>query len=84
MRTTPYTALIAQTIETQRLNQTAAGPIFEPNHVEAYMRLEHSTLDGLSSEQFTDEVVLACECIQVAGIDEAERLAKTYGLGRVQ
>lgn len=51
----------------------------DPRHVEAYMRLEHGTLDALSREQWAAEVAIA-----VALINEdpagAERLAESYGL----
>jgi len=35
------------------------SPASDPRHVEGYMRLEHRTLDQLSSEQFRAEVALA-------------------------
>lgn len=51
-----------------------------PRHVEAWMRLEHSTLDGLSRQQFRSEVLMAIECIKAAGEAESEALAQSYGL----
>lgn len=56
------------------------APQFDPRHVEAYMRSEHSTLDGLSPSQFRTEVTMACECIRVGGFDMAERIARSFGL----
>jgi hypothetical protein len=52
----------------------------DPRHIEAYMRLEHSTLDALSPRQFMREVRLACLCVDEGGKDSAERLAKSFGL----
>ncbi len=66
---TPYTDRIAK-----------LAPDYDPRHVEAYMRLEHSTLDHLADWQFADEVKLCCECIDVGGLDEAEQCAQSFGL----
>lgn len=51
-----------------------------PRYVEAWMRLEHSTLDGLSAAQFREEVRVAEACIAEAGAEQSERLAESYGL----
>lgn len=57
---------------------------YDPRHVEAYIRLEHRTLDGLSRKQFKWEVGIAVECIRQVtaeeGIESVEVLANTYGL----
>ena len=53
---------------------------YNPRHIEAYMRLEHSTLDGLSPKQFSDEIGIAMECINVDGAGNAEKLAQSFGL----
>jgi hypothetical protein len=74
-----YAARIASTLEEQGLCEIA-GERFFPHHIEAYMRLEHSTLDGLDEEQFVDEVLLACEAILVGGTFDAEALARSFGL----
>ena len=52
----------------------------EPRHVEAYMRIEHSTLDGLSRRQFVHEVHVAVACIAEGGVAMAERVAQSQGL----
>lgn len=52
----------------------------DPRHVEAYMRVEHHTLDNLSPVQFTKEIKIAVACIKEDGIANAEALAKSYGL----
>ena len=51
-----------------------------PRQVEAWMRLEHPTLDGLSPPQFRDEVEAAIACIDRAGDDRSESLARSFGL----
>jgi hypothetical protein len=66
---TPYTARI-----------TALAPGYEPHHVEAYMRLGHSTLDHLSEQEFRAEIGIAKACIDEAGVAAAERLAASFGL----
>jgi hypothetical protein len=51
-----------------------------PRWVEAYMRLEHPTLDGLSRAQFSKEISIAIQCIKADGEENAERLAVSYRL----
>ena len=55
------------------------APLHDARHVEAYMRLEYSTLDGMSSQQFRAEVLHACKCID-ADPKQAEALAQSFGL----
>jgi hypothetical protein len=52
----------------------------DPRHVEGFLRIEHSTLDGLDVATFRREVKVACECIDAAGRDISERLARSYAL----
>jgi hypothetical protein len=52
----------------------------DPRHVEAWMRLEHPTLDGLSRAEFECEVDDAVVAIAAAGPDESEALAASFGL----
>ena len=52
----------------------------DPRHVEAWMRLEHPTLDGLSAAEFEREIDLAVVSITTAGHDESEALAASFGL----
>lgn len=72
MHVTPYTARIAALL----------NPIdnIDPRHIEAYMRVEHSTLDGLSVRQFAKEVCIAQACIRESGKEMAERIARSFGL----
>jgi hypothetical protein len=51
----------------------------DPRHVEAFMRLEHSTLDGLSRDRFREEVEVGAECAAADPV-AAEELAESYGL----
>lgn len=74
-RTTPYTAEIRASLA--RLGKAGAAP---PHHVEAWLRLEHGTLDHLSRTAFDHEVELALECIAAASAEETEDLARSYGL----
>jgi hypothetical protein len=52
----------------------------DPRHVEAFMRLEHSTLDGLHKSQFKSEVSISIQCIEQGGVTNAENCAKSFGL----
>lgn len=52
----------------------------DPRHIEAYMRLSHPTLDGLSADEFRYEAEIACICVSVAGPTVAEHLALSTGL----
>jgi hypothetical protein len=72
--TSPYTDRIREQIAT--LGSIGA----DPRHVEAYMRLEHPMLDGLSPRQFRTEVQVALDCLAVGGCVLAERCAKSFGL----
>ena len=58
----------------------ALAPDADVRHVEAWMRLEHRTLDALSPERFAQEVRVALACIAEAGPDESEALAASFGL----
>jgi hypothetical protein len=51
-----------------------------PRHVEAWMRLEHGCLDGLSVSQFSREVSIAVDCINACTATDNERLAESFGL----
>ena len=52
----------------------------DPRHAEAWMRLEHGTLDALSPEQFQREVEIALACIAAGPLADSEALANSYGL----
>lgn len=66
---TPYTDRIA-----------ALSPGHDPRHVEAYMRVGHHTLDGLSAPSFRAEVALVCLCVEAEGPARAEQVAASFGL----
>ena len=67
-----------QTIREEIARQGHIG--IDPRHVEGYMRLEHSTLDGLSWSQFSKEVGIGIECVLADGIQNAEANARSFGL----
>jgi hypothetical protein len=55
-------------------------PQIDPRHVEAFMRLEYSTLDHLTRRQFSGAVKRMVREVEAIGPADAERLAKSYGL----
>ena len=57
-----------------------AGPRYDPRHIEGYMRLGHSTLDGLSAFEFGQEVGLCKQCVDYEGTEQAELNALSFGL----
>jgi hypothetical protein len=70
-----YADLIRQSLERQGLK----GDV---RYVEAYMRLEHGTLDGLEVGCFDNEVAVAAQAAILDGEAAAMKLAVTYGLIR--
>jgi hypothetical protein len=52
----------------------------DPRHVEAYMRLEHPTLDGLSVSAFKKEVKFSIQCIDASTPEDNESCAQSFGL----
>lgn len=65
---TPYSDQIAR-----------LAPGYDPRHVEAYMRVEHGTLDALSPSRFLEEVTLAIACIEEGGKAMAGEVARSFG-----
>ncbi len=55
------------------------APDYNVNEVEAWMRSEHGTLDGLSRAKFDREVRIACATIDQAGPEMSAALARSYG-----
>jgi len=56
------------------------GAVADPRHIEGYMRIVHSTLDGLSASEFRSEVALCFACVQEGGTEAAESNAQSFGL----
>lgn len=54
-------------------------PKYDVRHIEAFMRLEHPTLDALPMIQFEVEVKCAMREIDAVGEAQAERLAQSFG-----
>lgn len=73
---TPYTAEIKRLLGV--LGVGSADPIL----VEAWMRSEHPALDGLSKEQFAQEVKLGWGMVTTCGKEASRRLAQSFGLVR--
>jgi hypothetical protein len=44
------------------------------------MRIQYGTLDHLSRDDFKREVAICKECIDAAGLEQAERCSKSFGL----
>ena len=74
----PIKSFYHQAIREEIARQGKIG--IDPRHVEAYMRLEHPTLDGLSGQQFKKEVKISIACIEQEGATVAESCAKSFGL----
>ena len=52
---------------------------YDARHVEAWMRVEHSTLDWMSKDRFRSEVLIAVDCIREGGLELAEQVAISQG-----
>lgn len=65
-----------------RESMAALGPIgaADPRLVEGWLRLGHGCLDGLSRQQFAEEVAIALQCIAAAPTTDSEALAASFGL----
>jgi len=55
-------------------------PKYDPRHIEAYVRLEYSTLDHLPLATLRHEANIAARCIDHSGVENAEALADSMGL----
>lgn len=58
----------------------ANATVADPAWVEAWMRVEHGTLDALTPELFEVEVLVALECIAESPVEVSQQLAASYGL----
>ncbi len=65
--------------EVQRLIAQHTREI-DPRHIEAWMRVEHPTLDGLSREELLGAMYRAIADHLEAGDAMSESLAATFGL----
>lgn len=52
----------------------------DPRHIEAFIRIEHPTLDHLDRQRFSNEVTIALLCVDEVGPAEAEQHALSAGL----
>lgn len=55
-------------------------PEFPPHQIEAFVRLEHGTLDHMDVAALEREAAVAAECIRTAGHEMAEACADSLGL----
>jgi hypothetical protein len=56
------------------------APGENPALIEAWMRLEYGTLDGIDRDRFARAVHAAAERAHGAGIPASQNLARAYGL----
>ena len=70
----PYADTIREVAE--RLGR----PNVNPRWIEAFMRLEYPSLNGVSKESFNREVAVGIACIDAVGPKKAEQCAKSAGL----
>jgi hypothetical protein len=56
------------------------APGFDARVIEAWMRVEHPTLDALSATQFAAEVEIAQACALEAGSRDNDALVASFGL----
>lgn len=52
----------------------------DPRHLEAYIRLQYSTLSHLDWRTIRREVKIGLGCIREGGVEEAEKCAQSFGL----
>lgn len=64
----------------QKMIQRLSPEAVDPRHIEAFMRLRYSTLDGLDSKTFKIEVMQCANTVIEMGYEGAEKLAKSYSL----
>lgn len=55
-------------------------PNYDPRHIEGYVRLQYHTLNHLPRATLKREAAIAAACIDEAGLEVAERNAKSFGL----
>jgi hypothetical protein len=71
-------AMTYQTYQ-QRITEIV-GPNYDPRHVEAFMRVQYGTLDHLPKDLFETDARFCAICIDEIGTEEAEKVARSYGL----
>ncbi len=77
----------AEDLKLSRIKPTAYAemfvrlqPDYSPRHIEAYVRCECGTISNLTQAKIRREAKIAAQCIDVGGIDAAERLAQSFGI----
>ena len=65
-----------------RILRATKRPDVRPEHAEGFMRSAHGgTLDHLTLIDFRRAVIEAVACVDEAGLDVADDIARSYGLG---
>jgi hypothetical protein len=72
------------TVYTQMIRESmaCAGHICaaDRRQIEGWMRLEHGCLDSVSRARFTEEVIIALQCVAAGPTADSEALATSFGL----
>jgi hypothetical protein len=55
-------------------------PSHDPRHIEAFVRLQYSTLCHLDKDTLRREAQIAAGCIAEGGKETAEAIAQSFGL----
>lgn len=58
----------------------ALQPAYDPRHIEAFVRLQYSTLNQLDRRTLVREAKIAALCVEQGGADAAEKVAQSFGL----
>ena len=53
---------------------------YDPRHIEAFMRVDHNTLDKFTSDEWRREIKLCKACVDECGAKQAEKIAQSFGL----
>ncbi len=64
----------------RKVAEKLGRPNVNPRWIEAFMRLEYPSLNGVSEESFDREVKVGIACIDAVGPKKAEQCAKSVGL----
>jgi hypothetical protein len=64
----------------KKVATTLGRPYVNPRWIEAFMLLEHPSLNSISEESFDREVAVAINCIDFVGPKKAEQCAHSFGL----
>lgn len=69
-----------QTLITTMMADAGTIEVADPRHIEAWMRIEHPTLDALGLPEFAAEIQMAIACVRAEPLAISEELARSIGL----